>query len=532
MLLVLLGVVGMVLLIACANVANLLLARAAARSNEIAVRSAVGASRARLVRQLLTEGVLLSILGGAVALPLAVAGVRLLVKLAPADIPRLDDVRLDSGVIAFTIILALGTTLIFGLAPALRISETASAGALKDAGRGIKGGHHAGVRNALVVVEVALSLLLMVGSGLLIRSFYKLRSVDPGFNPDHLIKAELALPELKYKAPEAWRAFADRLVQDLGSQPTVSQTAVCLTLPLNASFFSTWNWIGHEGQPYTQATNVASQYRPVSVGYFEAMQIPILEGRDFSQFDTGNSTPVVILTRSMAHSLFPDQNAVGKRILFGPKNLAEIIGVVGDVKRVGLDTPDDLASYVPFNQSAWPFMVIVARSQSDPSSLAALITDAVHRIDKDLPVSKIASMDQALDTTLAERRFYLFLMCGFAALALVLAAVGTYGVISYSITERTHEVGIRMALGATRTSVTRLVIGQALKFGVIGVSVGVVAAIGLTRIMKTLLFEVSPTDPVTLGLVAMFLIILSVMAAYVPALRATRIDPNHALRYE
>ncbi|HKF56650.1 MAG TPA: ADOP family duplicated permease, partial [Blastocatellia bacterium] len=532
MLLVLLGVVGMVLLIACANVANLLLARAAARSNEIAVRSAVGASRARLVRQLLTEGVLLSILGGAVALPLAVAGVRLLVKLAPSDIPRLDDVRLDSGVIAFTIILALGTTLIFGLAPALRISETTSAGALKDAGRGIKSGRHAGVRNALVVVEVALSLVLMVGSGLLIRSFYKLRSVDPGFNPDHLIKAELALPELKYKTPETWRAFADRLEQDLASQPGVSSTAVCLTLPLNASWFNTWNWIGHEGQPYTQATNVASQYRPVSDGYFQAMQIPLLEGRNFNQFDTSKSAQVVILTQSMAHSLFPDEDAVGKRILFGPKNPVEIIGVVGDVKRVGLDTPDDMASYVPFSQSPAPFMVIVARSLSYPSSLATAISDAVHLIDKDLPVSKIATMDEALDVTLAERRFYLLLMCGFAALALVLAAVGTYGVISYSVTERTHEVGIRMALGATRTVVTRLVIGQALKFGAIGVAVGVVAAIGLTRIMKTLLFEVSPTDPVTLGLVAMFLIIISVMAAYVPALRATRIDPNHALRYE
>jgi predicted permease len=348
--------------------------------------------------------------------------------------------------------------------------------------------------------------------------------------------------------------FADRLEQDLASRPGVSSTAVGLTLPLNASWFSTWNWIGHEGQPYTQATSVASQYRPVSEGYFQAMQIPLLEGRDFNQFDTRNSTPVVILTRSMAHSLFPDEDAVGKRILFGPKNPVEVIGVVGDVKWAGLDTPDDMASYVPFNQSAWPFMVIVARSLSDPSSLAPAISDAVHRIDKDLPVSQILTMDQALDITLADRRFYLVLMCGFAALALVLAAVGTYGVISYSVTERTHEVGIRMALGASRLTVTRLVIAQALKFGMIGVAVGVVAAIGLTRVMTTLLFQVSPTDPITFVLVAAFLIGISVMAAYVPALRAilvaafligisvmaayvpalraTRIDPNHALRYE
>src|SRR5262249_36212012 len=221
-----------------------------------------------------------------------------------------------------------------------------------------------------------------------------------------------------------------------------------------------------------------------------------------------------------------------KRILFGPNSPVEIIGVVGDIKRTTLDIPDDMASYVSFNQSPAPFIAIVARSESNASSLSSPIVEIVHGIDKDLPVSKIATMDEALDTTLAQRRFYLLLMCGFAALALVLAAVGTYGVISYSVSERTHEVGIRMALGATRMNVTRLVIGQALKFGLLGVAVGVVAAIGLTRIMKSLLFEVSPTDPVTLGLVAMFLIIISVMAAYVPALRATRIDPNHALRYE
>jgi putative ABC transport system permease protein len=414
----------------------------------------------------------------------------------------------------------------------MRISETGSAGALKDAGRGIRGGRHARVRNVLVVAEVAISLVLMVGSGLLIRSFYILRSVDPGFNPDRMIKAEVSLPELRYRTPESWRALANRLLEDLGSQPGVSSTAVGVTLPLNPGGFSTWGWIGHEGQPYTQATNVASQWRPVSVGYFQAMQIPMLEGRDFNQFDTSSSTPVVILTRSMARSLFPDEDAVGKRILFGPRNLAEVIGVVGDVKRAGLDTPDDMASYWSFNQNSFPFLAIVARSESTSSSAAASISDAVHRIDKDLPVSQVLTMDQALDTTLADRRFYLVLMCGFAALALVLAAVGTYGVISYSVTERTHEVGIRMALGASRITVTRLVIGQALKFGMIGVGVGVVAAIGLTRVMATLLFQVSPTDPVTFVLVAAFLIGISVTAAYVPALRATRIDPNHALRYE
>jgi putative ABC transport system permease protein len=305
-----------------------------------------------------------------------------------------------------------------------------------------------------------------------------------------------------------------------------------MTLPLNPGGFNTWGWIGHEGQPYTQATNIASQLRPVSIGYFQAMQIPLLEGRDFNQFDTSSSSPVVILTRSMARSLFPDEDAVGKRILFGPKNLAQVIGVVGDVKRAGLDTPDDMASYWSFNQNSAPFLAIVARSESTSSSAATSISDAVHRIDKDLPVSEVLTMDQALDITLADRRFYLVLMGGFAALALVLAAVGTYGVISYSVTERTHEVGIRMALGASRLTVTRLVIAQALKFGMIGVAVGVVAAIGLTRVMTTLLFEVSPTDPITFVLVAAFLIGISVTAAYLPALRATRIDPNHALRYE
>jgi putative ABC transport system permease protein len=532
MLLVLLGVVGLVLLIACANVANLLLARAAGRSHEVAIRSAVGANRARLVRQLLTEGMLLSILGGAAALPLAFAGVKLLVKLAPKDIPRLDEVRLDSSMMVFTILLSLVTTLIFGLAPALRISEIGSAAALKDAARGTRGARHAKLRNMLVVAEVAMSLLLMVGSGLLIRSFYRLRSVNPGFNPDRLIKAEVSLPESRYKTPETWRKFSDGLLADLGSVAGSSSTAVAMTLPLNASSYSSWNWLGHEGQPYTQATNTASQYRPISNDYFRAMQIPLLEGREFNQFDTKDSTPVVILTQSMARSLFPDEDAVGKRVLFGPKRPVEIIGVVGDVKRATLDIPDDMASYVPFNQNPAPSFDIVARSQSNPSSLAAAFSDAVHKIDKDLPVSRIATMDDALDTTLAERRFYLLLMCGFAGLAVLLAAVGTYGVISYSVAERTHEVGIRMALGATRGTVVSLVVRQALVVGVIGVAIGLAGAYALTRVLKTLLFEVSPTDPITFALVALLLILVSVLASYAPARRATRVDPILALRYE
>jgi len=348
MLLVLLGVVGLVLLIACANVANLLLARAATRSHEVAIRSAVGASRARLVRQLLTEGMLLSILGGAAALPLALAGVGVLVKLAPSATARLDEVRLDSSVIAFTILLSLGTTLIFGLAPALKVSETGCEGALKDAGRGTRSGTHAKVRSLLVVSEVAISLLLMVGSGLLIRSFYRLKSVDPGFNPDRLMKAQISLPESRYKTLEAGRVFYHRLVTDLASLPGSPSTAVCMTLPLDAGGFSTWQWIGYEGQTYTQATTVASQYRPVSIGYFQTMQIPLLEGRDFNQFDTKDSPPVVILTQSMAHRLFPDEDAVGKRILWGPNSTTEIVGIVGDVKRAGLEIPDDMASYVSF----------------------------------------------------------------------------------------------------------------------------------------------------------------------------------------
>src|SRR5262245_28797407 len=532
MLLLLLGVVGLVLLIACANVANLLLARGAARSHEIAIRSAVGASRTRVVRQLLTEGMLLSILGGAAAIPLALSGVRLLVKLAPSDFPRLEEVRLDSGVIVFTIILSLATTLVFCLAPALRISQPGTERALKDAGRGTRGGGHSKLRNLLVVSEVAISLLLMVGSGLLIRSFYRLRSVDPGFNPDRLIKAEVSLPRLRYQTLESTRAFYDRLLAGLGSLPGASSTAVTTTLPLNASSFDTWQWIGYEGQLYTQANTIASQYRMVSRGYFETMQIPLLEGRDFNQYDTKDSKPVVILTQSMAHRLFPDEDAVGKRILYGPNRPFEIIGVVGDIKRAALDNPDDIGSYVSFDQDPAPVLVVVARSESGTSSLAAGIRDVVQGIDKDLPISKIAMMDEVLDTTLAQRRFYLLLMCGFAGLALVLAAIGTYGVISYSVAERTHEVGIRMALGATRMNVTRLVIGQALKFGVLGVAVGVLAAVGLTRVMTTLLFEISPTDPITFGFVAVFLIMISALAAYVPAVRATRIDPIFALRYE
>src|SRR5262249_13279501 len=456
MLLLLLGVVGLVLLIACANVANLLLARGAARSHEIAIRSAVGASRTRVVRQLLPEGMLLSILGGAAAIPLALSGVRLLVKLAPSDFPRLEEVRLDSGVIIFTIILSLATTLVFGLAPALRISHTGTEGALKDAGRGTRGGGHSKLRNLLVVTEVAISLLLMAGSGLLIRSFYRLRSVDPGFNPEGVIKAEVSLPRVRYQNPESWLTFYERLTGDLQSLPGSVSTAVGTTLPLNAGGFSNWQWIGYEGQPYTQATIIASQYRRVSTGYFQAMQIPLLEGRDFNQFDTKDSPRVVILTRSMAQRLFPDEDPIGKRILFGANSPTLIIGVVGDIKRTALDNPDDMASYVPFKQDPVPFVIVLARSVPGGASLAGPIKEAVYSIDKDLPVSRITTMGDALNTTLAQRRFYLLLMSGFAGLALLLATVGTYGVMSYSVAERTHEVGIRMALGATRQSVVSM----------------------------------------------------------------------------
>jgi putative ABC transport system permease protein len=536
-LLIVFGAVGLVLLIACANVANLLLARAAARGQEMAIRSALGAGRARLTRQLLTEGLMLAALGCLVALPLASAIIRFLIGLAPRDIPRVDNVGLDDRVIGFTILLSFFTSLVFGLAPSLRLSGTAVGDALKEIGRSTSGGRrHSQIRSLLVVSELAISTLLLIGSGLLIRSFYQLRSVNPGFDPRNVTTAEVDLPENMDKGRESRTQFYDSVRQSLDRMPGIS-TAVGCWLPLSGGG-SSWEGAVPEGRAFARAEFTETQYRRISPGYFRTMQIPFIAGRDFDDSDGRSGDRVIIVSQSMARKLWPGEDPIGKRLQFG---LAEdgnkpvpyqVVGLVGDVKWWRLEGAEDMGSYVPVAQDPMPFLNVAVRAEANRAGLAQEITGAVHSISKDLPVIHIRTMDQILDNTLAGRRFTLILICLFAGLALVLATVGTYGVISYSVAERTREVGIRMALGADRKEVVRLVVSQAARLAVIGVALGLAAAFASTRVMESLLFKVSRTDPPTFAAISAILILVSLVASYMPARRAARIDPMAALRCE
>jgi putative ABC transport system permease protein len=534
MLLVLFAAVGMVLLIACVNVANLLLARAAARSQEMAIRAAMGASRQRLIRQFLSESFLLSILGGALGLLLAWAAINVLIAVNPGDIPRLDEVSLDGNVIAFTILLSLGSTFLFGLAPALRLSGADFNGTLKEVGRGIKGSRsHAKVRSFLVVAELAVSLVVLIGAGLLIRSFYHLVSMGSGFNEENVVTATVSLPTSRYPNPESRALFYDQLSNRLNSLPATESSALCTTLPLSGSGFSDWRAFVQEGRPYSAEEKIFTQYRRVSQGYFKTMQIPILAGRDFSDSDGKNAQPVVIISQSIARKVWPNENPVGKRIVFAPNNPSyEIVGLAGDIKRGGLDDPDDMAAYVPMAQSQSRLYVIVARSTYGTNGLAGPIKEMVASIDPKLPVANIKTMDQFMVATLAKRKFILFIFSILAGLALLLAAIGTYGVVSYSVVERTQEIGVRMALGASRKNILFLVTAQVVRLAAVGVALGLVAAIAFSHLLSSLLFKVNPTDPMVFTAVSAFLILISLFAAFLPAIRATRIDPMIALRHE
>src|SRR5215471_20712484 len=532
MLLILLAAVGLVLLIACSNVANLLLARAATRSQEIALRSALGAAPARVIRQLLTEGLLLSALDCGLAILLAIAGTRLLTRMNTHFVPRIDEVSLDFTVIGFTLLLSFAATFIFGLAPALRMSATGFAEALKEAGRGARGSkRQRRIRDLLVVAQLSVSLVLLIACGLLICSFYQLASVDPGFDTRGLVKAQVVLPDSKYQRPAALTSFYDELMSRLGSLPGAQSVAVCTTVPLTGKH-TPWNGVVPDGRPYAPEETTTAQYRKISPGFFSTMRIPLLAGRDFDQYDAEGSQQVTILSQSMAHRLWPDEDPVGKRIFREPGHPILVVGVAGDIKLYGLDNSDDIALYVPFPQAIPGFMSIVARSASSAGSLAGGIQEIVHSIDKDLPVFDVAAMDDVRSDTLAGRRFNMFLLSMFSGLALLLSLVGTYAVISYSVAERFQEIGIRMALGAARRHVVCMIVGQALRHALLGMTLGLLSAWAITRVMESLLFKVSPTDHNVFAFVSIFLVAVSLTAAYIPARKATRIDPLVALRYE
>ncbi|HKQ04036.1 MAG TPA: ABC transporter permease [Blastocatellia bacterium] len=533
-LMILFAAVGLVLLIACANVANLMLAKAAARAQEIAIRSALGASRKRLLRQILTECLLLATLGGGLALLLASLAIKFLIMMNPGDIPRLNETGVNGSVIAFTVLLSLVSVLIFGLTPALRLSKTDSNGMLKEFGRGIKGSRSsARVRSLLVMTELALSLVVLIGAGLLVRSFYLLISIKPGFNQEQVVTATVSLPNSRYPKPESRKLFYDQLVSRLESLPGTQSAALCTTLPLGGSGISDWWGFVQEGHVYKAEQKTFAQCRRISPGYLQTMQIPLIAGRDFSQADGENAQPVLVVSQTMARKVWPDESPVGKRLVFsanGPPY--EVVGLVGDVKRAALDDADDMAFYIPLAQSPARFLVIVARTSATPASLSGPIKSMVAGIDDKLPVANLSTMENFLDTSLAKRRFILLIFSVLGGLALLLAAIGTYGVMSYSVIERTQEIGIRLALGASRRNILLLVTGQAVRLAGIGIVIGLVVAYVSTRLLASYLFKVNPADPVVFAFTAIFLVVVSLVAASLPALRATRVDPMRALRSE
>jgi putative ABC transport system permease protein len=534
---VLLGAVGFVLLISCANVANLLLARSAARQKEIAIRTALGASRWRIVGQLLVESLLLALAGGGLGLLLALWGLDLLIAASPADIPRLREVSLDPTVLAFTFGVALLTGVIFGLAPALQAAKTDFNDALKEGGRsGTEGLRHNRLRATLVITEVALSLVLLVGAGLLLQSFWRLLKVDPGFRPERVLAADVLVRTKQFPEPAQRAAFFQQVLQRVGAVPGVEAVGGVNPLPLGGNFES--YSFGIEGQTYPRGEEPAADYRIITPDYFRAMTVPVRQGRAFTERDTDKAPPVIIVNETFARRFFAGADPVGKRLTLGTGEdndnaPREIVGVVGDVRHAGLDAETTPEMYVPYLQTPPVRLTLVTRTTAaDPTSIAASVRGAIREVNAEQPVYNVRPMTQLLAESVARRRFNMMLLGTFAGLALTLAALGIYGVMAYSVTRRTHELGIRLALGAQRSDILKLVVGQGMLLVGAGAVLGIVAALLVTRLMVSLLFGISALDPLTYIGVALVLALVALVACLIPARRATKVDPMVALRYE
>ncbi|HEX8161824.1 MAG TPA: ABC transporter permease [Pyrinomonadaceae bacterium] len=534
---VLLGAVGCVLLIACANVANLLLARAAGRSKEMSIRTALGASRARIMRQLLTESLLLAVFGGGLGLLLAMWGVDLLAAAAPADIPRVAEVGLDARVVLFTLFVTLATGVVFGLAPALQASKSDVNEALKEGGRGTgEGGGRRRLRAALVVSEVALSLVLLVGAGLLAQSFKRLLDVTPGFDAKNLVTMDVVLRGARYPEEAQRVQFFKDFIEQASRQPGVGGVGVVDPLPLGGNFEALDFQI--EGRtPFAPGEANSADRRVVNGDYFRVMGVPLRRGRSFDDRDRKDAPQVVIVNDTFARTFFAGDEPLGKRLVFGG-GLAggtprEIVGVVGDVRHAGLEAPATPEFYMPFTQVITTRLTVVARAASgDTSGVATALRGVIRQTDKDSPVYNVRTMEQLLSASVAKRRFNMILLGGFASVALLLAALGIYGVISYTVTQRTHEIGVRVALGAQPRDVVRMILSQGMRLTLAGVCLGLLGAFALTRVMSGLLYGVSATDPLTFGGVALLLAAVAFVSCIVPARRATKVDPMIALRYE
>jgi len=531
---VLFGAVGFVLLIACANVANLLLSRAAVRQKEFAIRAAVGASRARLIRQLLTESMVLALSGGLAGVLIAFLTLKALRVFGPENIPRLDEVTIDGRVMAFTCLIALITGLVFGLAPAIRASRVDLNEVLKEGGRSGssgRGGHR--TRKLLVVSEVALSLLLLIGAGLLIRSYQRIWNAYPGFDSDNVLSLRLSLPSIKYPKPESITQFYHRLIERLNEIPDVESVATTYSLPMSTVALA-WEPIAVEGYVPSGAQElIISNVRIVSPDYFQTMRIPLVNGRYFDHRDVKGAPETVIVDEAMAERFWPNEDPLGKRLQRGGSgSWRTVVGVISNARQYSAEKEPPIAVYYPSEQFAARNMFLVIRTTRDPSGMTGAITKEIQALDPEMPVFDVGTMDQRLHDSLARRRFSMFLLGLFAVVASVLAAIGIYGVMAYSVNERTHEIGIRLALGAPPAKVRQLVIRQALVLTSFGIATGLAGAFALTRVMSSLLYGVSATDVGTFVATPLLLGGVAILASYLPALRAARVDPMIALRCE
>jgi putative ABC transport system permease protein len=533
-LLVLFGAVGMVLLIACANVANLMLARAAARQKEFAIRAALGAGRIRVIRHLLTESLILAACGGALGLALAYWGIDILTVLKPANLPRVHEIKLDGWVLAFTLVLSSLTGIVFGLAPVLHASKGDLNEALKEGGRGSSAGFRGNrIRSLLVVSELALSLVLLTSAGLMIRTFLLLRQVDPGFKRDRVLSVDMSLPNAKYPSDHERVRFVEQLLKRVEVLPGIQSAATVFGVPMSGIDASIS--LSVEGRPPPAPGESSSAgYRQVSPNYFRTLGTPILKGRDFTERDGTNATPVVIVSEAFVRKFFSTEDPLGQRITVGDggPNPCQIVGVARDVNRTGLDIAVDAEMYLPMLQRCWGYVELVARTVGDPLAFANTIRETVWALDKDQPLHSVRTLDQLVTNSVAQRRFAMLLLVTFAGVALVLAAVGIYGLMAYTVAQRTREIGIRMALGAQTADVLKLVIGRGMFLAGAGIAVGLPTALGLTRLMSSLLFETKPTDGVTIASVVIILAAIAVLACLVPARRAAKVDPMEALRCE
>ena len=532
-LLILLGAVGFVLLIACSNVANLLLVRGAERQREFAIRSALGASRVRLVRQLLTESLLLAVMGGIGGLLLSVWGVGLLPTINSAKMPRIEQVSIDAHVLLFVFGVSLLTAIFFGLIPAAQLSRPKLQSTLQESARGTMAGSiRQWLRNSLVVAEVALALVLLTGAGLLVRGFVNLLQVDPGFAKDRVLALQVFLPR-NLQQPEKMTNFFDQTLDRVAAVPGV-ETAALVSSPPFIKFEQDVPFT-IEGLPApSKGKEPSAYYTEVSADYPGVMSIPLRRGRFFTKFDKPDSAPVVVINETMARRYFGNQDPLGKKLvmMFDPPEPREIVGVIGDVLHNGLDSAPRSEMFVPYPQSPTPQMTFVVKTAGDPGSMLPAVKGAIREVSRNQTFSKTATMEQLVGDSLRQRRFNLLLLASFAAVALALAGIGIYGLMSYSTKQRTHEIGVRMALGAQGRDILRLFIGQGLLLALIGVVIGLVGSLLLTQLMKGLLFGVSATDPATFATIALLLMAVVLLACYVPARRATKVDPLVALRYE